>query len=182
MTLRPIPGAPPGATIPDFPSGNKPSNPEPTPLPEGVNPNAPMYLRQKIEAAASRPFWASRTDQIHVARMAPRRGYSAEALTVRIYRDGTLVIGNEVELLPSAAQRFINTWHSGRGEFDYTASTTVTLHAGWHTYDDGKRGFTVRVHDTNKGIHENFKTGWGALEREAMRCVKELLVMRGSRS
>lgn len=167
MTLRPIPGAPPGAPNPDFPTdGNKSFTEQPAPT-------APIP-----PPSTAKQHWTRRTDQIGSFRLAPRRGYGGEVLYVRLFADGSLVVF-DVELPRAAADRFIGVWQSGRGEFEYVASMTVTLTARWMAYNDGKRGFVVHEYDRMRARSDLMAGTCGALEREAIKTLKELLMARG---
>jgi hypothetical protein len=173
MTLKPIPGAPDGAPIPDFPMDKPITAMTPAERAAMVTPTAAM--REALQPA--RRHWTARTDQVGAVHLASRRGYGTKTLIIRLFSDHALVI-DDVELVPAAADRLIAMWHSGSGEFEYAASATVTVHARWTKFDDGKAGFGLHVFDELQNSLDKLN-GVTASEREAMKTIRKLLVLRG---
>jgi hypothetical protein len=150
----------------DFAKGVQQALSQPGAEPAPVTP-APLH----------KPHWTSRTDRLGAVRLAPRRGYGTESLFIWVFADGSVVVG-DAALSPEATKRLIVMWNAGRGEFEYVAGPNVTVHARWLTFDDGKRGFGLRVYDKLRPVSELLRESCTASEREAHRALKELFALR----
>lgn len=148
MTLRPIPGAPPGATVPDFPTADCSAV-----VPEPFKSDAPPPAIKLWEPPDR-----------HV-RLAPKKGHGGKELLVGLRSNGGLALypngestnAPTVELGPFDAREFVRVWRSEKDDEFRERAGAFQIVAGWKTRPDGDRVFSVLA------LYDGDRTGVVAL-------------------